>query len=267
MAKAWRRLLASSPLCAIGGHLACSGPPVTLKDELDKLRPMEAEMRLRWAQDEAGWRKLPPRAWPPCQPKAHELAEIKARLEEERCPPAGTNMSEVCSKLTFNLATGRLFNNVEALDGLAAYRALAEAGDLDGMVGVGIALVESIGVDYSNSEGVHWLRRASELGSAQGLFELATLYYHGGAGLAEDEVVAYGLFEKSAALDHAAGLFMVADCLLEGIGCRQDAARAVPLLFRAAEKGHRGARQHLRQLLAGNYQGFENLSSSPRQLE
>ena len=35
---------------------------------------------------------------------------------------------------------------------------------------------------------------------------------------------------------HTCAEFMVADCLLEGSGVSRDAARAIPLLYNAAEK-------------------------------
>jgi len=53
----------------------------------------------------------------------------------------------------------------------------------------------------------------------------------------------------------ASGMFLVADSLFEGVGCKEDPARAVPLLLAAAEKGHRGARQYIRQLLDGGWPG------------
>ena len=42
---------------------------------------------------------------------------------------------------------------------------------------------------------------------------------------------------------------MTADCLVEGVGCKVDIERAIPLLYAAAEKGHRFARQRIRELL------------------
>ena len=42
---------------------------------------------------------------------------------------------------------------------------------------------------------------------------------------------------------------MLAECLMEGYGCTKDLARAVPLLHAAAERGHRMARQYLREWL------------------
>lgn len=229
-----------------------------LQAELEKIRPNEAELRARWIRDEAeGWRKLPPRAWPEYQPKAEEVPDLRAKLEAERCPPANTlGLSRPCIKATFDLASGLVFGNVNATEGLGYYRGLAGGGDIDSMVAVGVCLTEGIGIDRDEKDGLNWLQRASSLDSAQAHYEVATLMFMGTAEVEEDEPGAFALFEKAAAKDHASGMFMVADCLLEGVGCEPDAAKAVPLLLAAAEKGHRGARQHLRQLLDGQWVGF-----------
>ena len=42
---------------------------------------------------------------------------------------------------------------------------------------------------------------------------------------------------------------MLADCLLDGVGCQVDVSRAVPLLYQAANGGHRYARMRFKKLL------------------
>lgn len=264
-------LLRGVPLCAAAtavgsglaaGVVACAAgaaPRSALEEELAKLRPGEKEMREKWVKDDReSWRKLPPRAWPTHQPAADRIPQLRAKLQEERCPSAGTRgASETCVRTHFDLATALVFNDVDARAGLAVYRGLGEAGDLDGMVATGVCLVEALGVPRDDAEGLRWLRKASDQGSPQGQFELGTITYTGLAGVDEDEMAAFDLFQRAARQGHASGMFMVADCLLEGIGCKQDQARAVPLLKAAADLGHRGARQHLRQLLDGNWRSFE----------
>jgi len=237
--------------------VACSGMAARspLQAELEKLRPEEQELRERWKRDEAeGWRKLPPRAWPEYQPKKEEVPALRARLEQERCPTAGSDMSPVCVKATFDLATALVFNNLEADEGLAAYKGLSAIGHVDSVVATGVCLTEGLGVKSNEKEGLVWLQKAVDLGSAQGQYEMATLFFTGTETLDMDEPKAFKLFERSAAQGHAAGMFMTADCLLEEAGCRPDPeqrAKAVPLLYAAAEKGHRGARQYLRQMFDG----------------
>jgi len=237
-----------------------SRAPPTLEDELAKLRPVEAAMRERWMKDEedGGFRKLPPRAWPARQPKAEELPALRAQLEANRCPPASQikSMSKVCGELTFDLASTLVFNALEGTSGFEMYHELGRNGYQDGMVGVGVCMVEGLTIPRQEKEGIKWLRQAVEAGSAQAQVELGNLYYTGTDLIEEDETAAVQLFEAAAVQKHSHGMFMLADCLLEGSGCDPDPARAVPLLYAAAESGHRGARQHLRQLLDGDWRGF-----------
>ena len=64
--------------------------------------------------------------------------------------------------------------------------------------------------------------------------------------LAEDYGRAYACFEAAAAQQHMSANFMQAELLIEGMGVESDVAAAVPLLVAAAERGHRMARQYLR---------------------
>lgn len=252
-----RQLAASAPWCAAGTLYMAQAP--TLEDELDKLRPFEAAMREHWMKDEEGFRKLPPRAWPPDQPKPEELSQLRAKLEVDRCPPASQRMSEACGKLTFDVATTLVFNSLEGTTGFEMYRNLGQNGYVDGMVGTGVCLVEGLAIQQQEREGIEWLNQAVEEGSAQAQVELGNLYYTGTDLIAEDEKKAVAFFEAAAAQKHVHAMFMLADCLLEGSGIEPNPARAVPLLYDAAGKGHRGARQHLRQLLDGDWRGFRSV--------
>ena len=85
--------------------------------------------------------------------------------------------------------------------------------------------------------GRHVLFPIGGLGKARGVEE-------------EDPEKAFALFERAAKLDHTAALYMVADCLVEGEGTERSVAKAVPLFYKAAERGHRYSRQRIRELLA-----------------
>lgn len=261
-ASAFRRAAWPLPFAAAGAAAACA-TGATLEEELEKIRPQAAQLREKWVEDDrAGWKKLPPRAWPVRQPTPEQIPELRQRLLAERCPaPSERGQSEVCAQTHFDLATALVFNNIDAKEGLSIYTARGQAGDTDGMTAAGVVLVEGLGVDRDDDAGLKWMRQASELDSAQAHFELGTLTYTGGAGLEEDEAAAYDLFQRAARQRHSAGMFMVADCLLEGIGCAKDQAKAVPLLLEAANMGHRGARQHLGQLLDGNWAAFIDQAS------
>jgi TPR repeat protein len=164
-------------------------------------------------------------------------------------------MSRSCYEATFNLATALAFGKGDPAQGYSIYRAMADAGDLDSIVASAICLIEDI-AGRDDEEGVRLLREACARGSAQAYYELGTLLLVGSAGLDEDEPAAFECFRQAAKRQHSAGMFMMADCLLEGVGCAADAAGAVPLLLRSACTGHWGARAQLEKMLDGELDKF-----------
>ena len=220
----------------------------------------------RWERDEDGWRELPARAWPAVQPTEAEMDQnIFPAALAQGCYSSNhtnsmegnkkkkeTSLSPSCQELLFQIATTLVFYNVDPEAGLAQFRELAtKYGHVDSMVACGVVLVEGLGVKPRERQGLEWLQRAVAAGSSQACYELGTLYYTGVDGvLDEDAEKAFALFERAAAgMDHTAALYMMADCLSEGEGTERNLARAVPLFYAAAERGHRFARQRIRELL------------------
>lgn len=233
------------------------------KKELDDLRAQEKEMLLRWERDEDGWRELPARAWPAYQPNPEQLKDLQAQVIQHHCSSTYDNWIQststdtketdvdLCTQLLFHVATSLVFYQVDPESGLRQYEMLAKQGHVDSMVACGIVLVEGMGVPPDEQRGIEWLQKAVSLNSAQGCYELGTLLYTGIDGvLEEDPEGAFELFRRAAEQDHTAGLYMMADCLVEGEGTEQSVGRAVPLFYRAAERGHRYSRQKIRELLS-----------------
>jgi hypothetical protein len=234
--------------------------------ELNKLRTKEKEMIQRWEKDEedGSWRELPARAWPAYQPTPKQLEGIMQNITIHNCDLRATNticdLSDYvhlphyiqrCTDWMFQMATTLVFYNMDPPAGLAQFQRLAQRGHVDSMVACGIILVEGLGVPPNEKEGLEWLEKAVKRGSAQGFYELGTVYYTGIDGVVDEDVVkAFALFEKAAEQDHTAAIYMVADCLVEGEGTERSVARAVPLFYKAAERGHRFSRQRIRELLA-----------------
>ena len=260
MHRALRRLARPAALTAVGALAAADharpdciqrGVSPAVHAELSKLRPGEAEMRQRWEDDERGWRRLPPRAWPAYQPTPDERDELQRRLQTSGCRPDDPVLSQECKKASFDLATCLIFNALDVPAGLDLYQSLADRNDLDAMVGIGVVLVEGIG-NYRVDEaaGLQWLRRAAAGDNVQGMYEVGVLHYMGLDDLVPmDEAAAFKWFERAAAQQHTSALFMLADCLIDGCGCDKDFPRAVPLLHAAAERGHRFARQYILEWL------------------
>jgi TPR repeat protein len=151
----------------------------------------------------------------------------------------------------FNVATALVFYNLDAEAGFCQYKQLTKEGQVDSMVACGVVLMEGMGVPPQEEKDIEWLKKAVAFDSAQGCYELAAVLYTGLDGvLEEDAKAAFELFKKAAKQDHTAALYMMADCLVEGEGTEISVAQAVPLFYRAAECGHRYARQRIRELLA-----------------
>ena len=99
---------------------------------VDKLRPSEMDMNARWEADEAGWRRLPPRAWPARQPAAEEIPAMMEELATLGCPPlikkeAGATGASAdndnvtddrnCASVAFDIATARVFTRFDPATG------------------------------------------------------------------------------------------------------------------------------------------------------
>lgn len=221
-------------------------------------------MNRRWERDEDGWRKLPARAWPEKQPNPEQLEYIRAEIKSLSCDEVvfnddhttdnGDEKQQQCTDLLFNIATSLVFYDIDPNAGCELYKKLALRGHVDSMVAVGIILIEGFGVELAEEEGIRWLEKAISLGPSphpQGCYELGVVYYTGIDGIVEENSVeAFRLFECAARQDHTAGLYMTADCLAEGEGTERSVANAIPLFYKAAERGHRFSRQRIRELLA-----------------
>jgi hypothetical protein len=210
-------------------------------DELNKLQEIEVDMRARWIQDENGWRKLNPRAWPPNQPKAEAIPELRKRVAE--CEGVWMPAAD-CEQTKFDLASALVFTGERPDEGVGIYKAMAEKGNMDGMVATAVTLIEGLGVDVDEKKGFEWLEKATQAGNAQAQYEMGVCYYNGDP-IPEDESKAFAYFKLAAEQHHQAGMFMYGDCLLDGIGCEKDVAKSIPWIYAAAEMGHRAARSRI----------------------
>jgi Sel1 repeat len=222
------------------------------RQELSKLREEQEEFFRRWELDEDGWRQLPARAWPAYQPNPEQLKGIQVEVDRNDCDSSLPSSSDICLSLLFNVATALVFYNVDPVAGFQQYEELAwRHGHVDSMVACGVILVEGLGgIRHRETEGLEWLQKAVTLGNTQAMYELGTAFYTGVDGVVEEDAEgAFALFQKAADSGHVGAMYMMADCLIEGEGTDRDVARAIPLLFQAADLGHRYARQRVRELL------------------
>ncbi|KAH9101872.1 hypothetical protein AeMF1_021427 [Aphanomyces euteiches] len=237
------------------GHSTASTEALpTLSDELKYLRSIEKEMRERWIKDEENWRKLPSRVWPVYHPPTSELPTLEENVKS-LCRSNTSEPTKECLTNRFDLATLLVFNTIDPEAGFKMYESLAAEGYVDGIVATGVCLVEGFGVNQDYARGVSYLQKASELGHPQADFELAVLYFTGAAApaLPGSEPLAFEYFER--AMDKgnfSYATYMVADLLLDSNDPSQY-GRGLRLMYEAAEKGHRYARQEVLSFVSGRH--------------
>ncbi|KDO31119.1 hypothetical protein SPRG_04258 [Saprolegnia parasitica CBS 223.65] len=254
-----RNALPATGLMAMGAAMASTTSceaPAAFTAELRRLRANEKDMTARWVKDEEGWRQLPSRVWPVKQPNADQLATLQKGIAS-MC----STRDPRCNELRFDLATLNVFNNLDTEAGYHMYVDLASEGDVDGLVAVGMCLVEGYGVEQDYAMGIECLQRASACGHPQADYELGVLYYTGAAGsdLPEDEEKALECFERALAngkFSYAA--YMVADLLFQNAPVAEY-GRALQLMYLAAENGHRFARQEIQAFVEGKHRAFKKL--------
>ncbi|KAF0686096.1 Aste57867_22061 [Aphanomyces stellatus] len=236
----------------------------TLDDELARIRVTEKETRERWIKDEDNWRQLPSRFWPAHQPPTSAQPGLEANVLTFCNKQLTSFDQDACRRTRFDLATVLVFNSIDPEAGFKLYESLAAEGDVDAIVATGVCLVEGFGVDQDYTRGVPYLHRASDLGHPQADFELATLFYTGAAApaLPASDDLALEYFERAMTNGRFSyATFMVADMLFDR-GDASQYGRAMRLLYEAAEKGHRYARQEVLRLLKGEHRILKQVEAA-----
>jgi hypothetical protein len=234
-----------------------------IREAIVPYKAKEKQLRQQWEDDEEGFRKLPARAWPPFQPDSDKLEGLQMLFEE--CTAQG---EDNCDQKAFDLATCYVFNNLDPNKGLALYKQLAdrEMGHPDATVAAGVVLVEGLGVPIDEQAGLKYLQKEAAMRTPQGSYELGTLYYTGVLNDGDDggDARAFRYFQKSASSGHIGGMYMVAEMILNdetpeaaapataAAAAEDGVKQAVELFARAAEQGHRSARQRMREFFSAS---------------
>lgn len=136
---------------------------------------------------------------------AHTLAETSAP------PPANTPEENV------RLAE-QAFDKSDIVSAMRYYRKAAEAGYGPAMSRLAYLLDKS----EEDEEAVSWLKKAVQLGEAEGQFELARMYAYG-EGIDQDKKAAFDLFTQSANQQYAPAIRVLALAYENGdLGLRAD---------------------------------------------
>ena len=126
------------------------------------------------------------------------------------------------------------------------YTRAAERNDPFAHVGLGRMYARGSGTAADGRQAATHFERAAELGSAAGMFELATLYAEGAPGIERDQAKAVQLFRTAADAGDASAMLRLAGIYAQGqSGLPRDVEASRMWLRRAAEAGHPQARELL----------------------
>ena len=112
--------------------------------------------------------------------------------------------------------------------------ALAQSGDADAQFELACRLIDGIGCEIQEAEGLRWFIAAAEQGDTYAMFNLSILYGQG-TGCEADEEISFGWMEKAANAGHVRAHVNVAARLLSGNGCRQDIEAGIYHMIAAAQ--------------------------------
>jgi len=128
-------------------------------------------------------------------------------------------------------------------DDLPSLKALAEGGNSEAQVKLGLAYAKGEGVGRDIKIASEWIHRAAEQGNAKGQFYLGSLYFNGDSTEFPGDIKkAIGLWKKSAEQGFAEAQFYLGERLYRGLGMPQDAKKALVWMQKAADQGFELAR-------------------------
>ena len=152
--------------------------------------------------------------------------------------------------------------NSDNQKGLETVRGIANSGNADAQLLVGIMYHMGIAGEEHQSDAAYYFRMAAEQGLASAQTNLGKCYL-AGDGVPEDDKKAFEWFEKAARQGDAEGQFQLGRCYLEGDGVPQNRSEAKRLFQKAVEQGHEDAKkalQYIEQQTNQNSSYTNNLS-------
>lgn len=136
------------------------------------------------------------------------------------------------------------FESGDVSGAIAAWRPLAERGDVSAQVNLGVAYRIGEGSEKNEEMAVHWLREAEKQGSEVAQFNLG-IHYSQGIGVAQDYRQAVECYSKAAEQGHVDAANNLGAMYMHGLGVSQDYTQAMRWFLRAAERGHASAQYNM----------------------
>lgn len=129
------------------------------------------------------------------------------------------------------------------------YRKAAEQGDVDAQTLTGSLLMQ-IKEIQNLDEGLKWIGKACEQGSAYALVNMG-LFYQNGIGVRQSYESAISYFKKAIEQDNKLGYYYLACLYRDGDGVKQDKEEAKRLFSKSAKLGYKKAEEALKELEGG----------------
>jgi uncharacterized protein len=118
---------------------------------------------------------------------------------------------------------GAAYKKGDYATALRLIRPLAEKGDADAQVNLGVMYANGRGVPQDYAAAVSWYRKEAAQGDAQGQTELG-LMYHLGRGVPQDYAAAVSWYGKAAEQGVASAQFLLGSMYFQGQGVRLPSA-------------------------------------------
>lgn len=116
---------------------------------------------------------------------------------------------------------------------LREFRPLAEKGNANAQLGLGLMYAEGKGVAQDYKEAVNWIRKAAMQGDVDAQYSLGAMYFNG-RGLAQDHKEAVNWFHKAATQGDASAQYNLGFMYAQGQGVAKNYVVAYALLNTAA---------------------------------
>ena len=174
---------------------------------------------------------------------AYQKGEYPAALKLLRpLADAGNPEAQVFIGMSYEFGDGVKKSTVEALKW---YRQAAQKGSIDAAYNLGTIYEDGDGVPKNLPEAAKWFREAAAKGHALSQRELASLYHDGGTGMQRDDKEAAFWFRMATGKNDVPSMTALAQMYLAGQGVMPDRKEAQDLLRRASELGDPDAKKIL----------------------
>ncbi|QWV94432.1 sel1 repeat family protein [Geomonas oryzisoli] len=159
-------------------------------------------------------------------------------------------LKQVALWVCLSIAVGA--GQVAAYDGvdLKEIKKLAEQGNPEAQMKLGVMLSSGVGVPLDKQEGLKWYQKSANQGYAPGQWNLAFVYIRGEV-VSQDFQKAFDLLQKSADAGYDSAQYDLGMMYLQGLSLSApDQEKAEVWFRRAAAQGNRDAKKILKELAA-----------------